>query len=50
MRRDRLLDRAQRVVHIPQLVRGRHALERALDLAIAEMVLFAIDGMLDLLI
>jgi hypothetical protein len=50
VRRDRLLNRAQRIVHVPQLVLGRHALERVLDLAVAAQVFLAIDGMLDLLV
>ena len=49
-RRDRLLDRAQRIVDVAQLVLGRHALERMLDLAVAAKVLFAVDGVLYLFV
>ncbi len=50
MRRDRRLNRPQRLVHVPQLVLARHALEPALDLAVAAKVLFPVDGMLHLLV
>ena len=50
VRRDRLLDRAQRLVHVPQLILGRHPLERSLDLAVAAQVLFAVNGVLHLLV
>jgi hypothetical protein len=49
-RRDGLLDRAQRVVHVSQLLLGRHAFKRALDLLIAAKILFAVDRMLHLLV
>ena len=46
--RNRLLDRAQRIIHIPQFVLGRHPLERPLDLAIAAKILLAIHRVLHL--